>query len=72
MFLKVFLIYICIWMPDDDALSLQAELSIKTCSNEARKCCCVKATDNIPESKFTQQVAGKEMSFESCSNRINI
>lgn len=72
MLLKVVLIYICIWMPDDDVLSLQAELSIKTCSNEAGKYCCVKATDNIPDAKFSQQVAGKELSLESCSKRISI
>lgn len=53
MFFKVFLICICIWMPDDDALSLQAELSTKIYSNEAGKYCCVKATDKIIYAKFT-------------------
>lgn len=59
-------------MPDDGALSLQAEQSIKTCSNEAGKYCYVKATDNIPDAKFTQQVAGKEPFLESGSNKISI
>lgn len=52
-------------MPDDDALSLQTEWSIKTCSNEAGKYCCFKATDNIPDAESTQQVAGEELSLES-------
>lgn len=58
-------------MPDDDALSLQAELTIKTCSNEAGNIA-VSKPDNIPVAKLTQQVAGKELSPESCSNRISI
>lgn len=59
-------------MPDDDALSLQTEWSIKTCSNEAGKYCCFKATDNIPDAESTQQVAGEELSLESCSSKISI